>query len=220
MESKVFSKIAWYLIILTESKQQWLCYHYLSFNANLMSTLGTSTSDMEMCWIILNWCRITIPTVLKIHAGPAAQAQLKVFSHYFMFSNSIFPVDDQLCFIWDSNTAYQPYPDSKVHGATQGPPGSCRTQMGPMLAPWTLLSGYKWHAHIKFLHTLWSTSLQHLMVPSVHTTSDHTAFSRESTLHPKPGIHADNAGYKYVINHPFIWVGAKSHYKCQHGILW
>ena len=37
------------------------------------------------------------------------------------------------------------YPDSKVHGAimgpTWGPPGSCRPQMGPMMAPWTLLSG-------------------------------------------------------------------------------
>ena len=32
-------------------------------------------------------------------------------------------------------------PDSKVHGPTWGPPGSCRPQMGPMLAPWTLLSG-------------------------------------------------------------------------------
>ena len=32
-------------------------------------------------------------------------------------------------------------PDSKVHGANMGPPGSCRPQMGPMLAPWTLLTG-------------------------------------------------------------------------------
>ena len=32
-------------------------------------------------------------------------------------------------------------PDSKIHGANMGPPGSCRPQMGPMLAPWTLLSG-------------------------------------------------------------------------------
>ena len=27
-------------------------------------------------------------------------------------------------------------------GPTWGPPGSCRPQMGPMLAPWTLLPGY------------------------------------------------------------------------------
>ena len=35
------------------------------------------------------------------------------------------------------------YPDSKVHGANMGPTwaGSCRPQMGPILAPWILLSG-------------------------------------------------------------------------------
>ena len=30
---------------------------------------------------------------------------------------------------------------AKFMEPTWGPPGSCRTQMGPMLAPWTLLSG-------------------------------------------------------------------------------
>ena len=30
---------------------------------------------------------------------------------------------------------------AKVHGATWGPSGADRTQVGPMLAPWTLLSG-------------------------------------------------------------------------------
>ena len=29
-------------------------------------------------------------------------------------------------------------------GPTWGPPGSCRPQMGPMLAPWTLLSGLEY----------------------------------------------------------------------------
>ena len=29
----------------------------------------------------------------------------------------------------------------KLMGPTWGPPGSCRPQMGPILAPWTLLSG-------------------------------------------------------------------------------
>ena len=32
-------------------------------------------------------------------------------------------------------------PDSKVHGANMGPPGSCRPQMGSMLAPWTSSGG-------------------------------------------------------------------------------
>ena len=33
------------------------------------------------------------------------------------------------------------HPNSKVHGAKMGPPGSCQPQTGPMLAPWNLLSG-------------------------------------------------------------------------------
>ena len=34
------------------------------------------------------------------------------------------------------------YPDSKIHGAKWGPSGANRIQVGPMLAPWTLLYGY------------------------------------------------------------------------------
>ena len=34
-------------------------------------------------------------------------------------------------------------------GPTWGPPGSCRPQMGPMLAPWTLLSGMFCSEHTK-----------------------------------------------------------------------
>ena len=35
---------------------------------------------------------------------------------------------------------WYPCRDSKVHGPTWGPSGADRTQVGPMLAPWTLLS--------------------------------------------------------------------------------
>ena len=35
-------------------------------------------------------------------------------------------------------------------GPTWGPPGSCRPPIGPMLAPWTLLSGYRsWFSDIR-----------------------------------------------------------------------
>ena len=40
----------------------------------------------------------------------------------------------------DSSGAVNLY--AKFMGPTWGPPGSCRPHMGPMLAPWTLLSGY------------------------------------------------------------------------------
>ena len=38
-------------------------------------------------------------------------------------------------------TDWQKNPDSKVHGAYMGPTLADRTQVGPMLAQWTLLSG-------------------------------------------------------------------------------
>ena len=34
----------------------------------------------------------------------------------------------------------QGIPDNKVHGVNMGPSGADRTQVGPMLAPWSLLS--------------------------------------------------------------------------------
>ena len=42
--------------------------------------------------------------------------------------------------------------DRKVHGAYMGPPESCRPQMGPMLTPWTLLSG---SVHNRMIPTVW-----------------------------------------------------------------
>ena len=36
------------------------------------------------------------------------------------------------------------YPDGKVHGAKMGPTWVLPAPDGPMLAPWTLLSGYIW----------------------------------------------------------------------------
>ena len=49
-----------------------------------------------------------------------------------------------LCFVYDRRkwctTSYL-IPDSKVMWPTWGPPWSCRPQVGPTLAPWTLLSG-------------------------------------------------------------------------------
>ena len=42
---------------------------------------------------------------------------------------------------WEDSTLMVVCSDSKVHMAHVGPPGSCRPPVGPMLAPWTLLSG-------------------------------------------------------------------------------
>ena len=42
---------------------------------------------------------------------------------------------------------------AKFMGPTWGPTGSCRTQMGPMLAPWTLLSGQASNLDVLETHT-------------------------------------------------------------------
>ena len=49
---------------------------------------------------------------------------------------------------------------AKFVGPTWGPPGSCWTQMGPMLAPWTLLSG-KLTLGISWFCDNWTTILMY-----------------------------------------------------------
>ena len=49
---------------------------------------------------------------------------------------------------------------AKFMGPTWGPPGSCRPQMGPMLAPWTLQSGkvtslLKYNSHCSVTQSHW-----------------------------------------------------------------
>ena len=60
---------------------------------------------------------------------------------------------------------------SKFMGPTWGPPGSSRPQMGPMLAPWTLLSGLI-HLSLSGVPDLWDRNkilsggdLSHYQVP-------------------------------------------------------
>ena len=73
---------------------------------------------------------------------------------------------------------------TKLMGPTWGPPGSCRPQMGPMLAPWTLLSGnipnhlshrHRWsymhecprQKQVYLLHRGWSVWSNQLCIPLI-----------------------------------------------------
>ena len=50
---------------------------------------------------------------------------------------------------------------TRFMGPTWDPPGSCQPQMGPMLAPWTLLSGITGITHMVFLSlcfVFWSST--------------------------------------------------------------
>ena len=44
---------------------------------------------------------------------------------------------------------------ARLMGPTWGPSGADRTQAGPMLAPWTLLSGNIYDLGIRFVQTMW-----------------------------------------------------------------
>ena len=60
-------------------------------------------------------------------------------------------------------------PDNKVHGANMGPIWGRQDPGGPMLAPWTLLSGVPLIAHFKqhIYQRLIKTLIQHLFYKSV-----------------------------------------------------
>ena len=60
---------------------------------------------------------------------------LQLIGVYFNEKDSLLPVQDRM------NPLEITPQIAKFMGPTWGPPGSCRPQMGPMLAPWTLLSG-------------------------------------------------------------------------------
>ena len=58
---------------------------------------------------------------------------------------------------------------AKFTGPTWGPPGSCQPQMGPMLVPWTLLSGGM-YGIVTSAVNVWSTCLVYLMAVNVMYT--------------------------------------------------
>ena len=54
---------------------------------------------------------------------------------------------------------------AKFMGPTWGPPGSCRPQMGPMLAPWTLLSGAgKTASWYRRSHSIYLRVISHISI--------------------------------------------------------
>ena len=87
---------------------------------------------------------------------------------------------------------------ARFMGPPWGPPGSCRPQVGPMLAPWTLLSGifyeiycpYHWllavgvprHSHIRFQSTAATIELPDDNIAWHSATKIDTAMAANDTL--------------------------------------
>ena len=55
---------------------------------------------------------------------------------------------------------------------TWGPPGSCRPKMGPMLAPWTLLSGTMLSTHPCLFLSISNTYSGHISLPQKRTSAN------------------------------------------------
>ena len=65
-------------------------------------------------------------------------------------------------------------------GPPWGPPGSCRPQMGPMLAPWNLQSGSPLYHNLRKLSHFWMTDAIALL-PTPHACRIWESMSLEST---------------------------------------
>ena len=94
-------------------------------------------------------------------------------------------------------------------GPTWGPPGSCSPQMGPMLAPWTLLSGYKRTSSINCaVSNIWdSWNNIHQSINCIDGANN--AICNHSESYPRTLIN-DTDGEDYAISrknihHSYLW---------------
>ena len=72
--------------------------------------------------------------------------------------------NEERVLILTNSTQCLPSQTAKFMGPTWGPPGSCRPQMGPMLAPWTLISGFV--LRYQTVNTLWKWLVWQVCSPS------------------------------------------------------
>ena len=91
----------------------------------ILTTIMTRISDYthSFIWVVITHpCLIWTAVQINRRLSYRREIQHPTFSH-------------ECTYPWPSQIA-------KFMGTTWGPPGPCRPQMSPMLAPWTLLSGY------------------------------------------------------------------------------
>ena len=100
---------------------------------------------------------------------------MPIFTRHQCVSKDLFV---SIFFLWIMIVRKAPSQITKFMGPTWGRPGSCRPQTGPIMAPWTLLSGYvpycdrclSWQRHnslIIFSRLCYIAILKHVL-PSVH----------------------------------------------------
>ena len=116
-----------------------MCASALEYNSDMVKRKDKSATVLSSKSITFH---VIICDVLK---------RCKVlFENNYQFScgRDIYVKNDQ-CFI--SDRGYRNPQIAKFMEPTWGPPGYCGPQMGPMLAPWTLLSGWLWQNQTEWL---------------------------------------------------------------------
>ena len=101
-------------------------YSYFYYSSTIL------TWNMENLILIstgVNFCDMAGQVQWPSHELPLGMM------HWWIIGNSAY----LLCLLGSITIITQ---IARFMGPTWGPPGSCRPQVGPMLAPWTLLSGY------------------------------------------------------------------------------
>ena len=112
-------------------------YHY---DDVIMSTIASQITSLTIVYSTIysgadqskHQSSASLAFVWRIHRGPVNSP------HKWPVTRKMFPFDDVIM----RTTSHAPSQIAKFMRPTWGPPGSCRPQMGPMLAPWTFLTGF------------------------------------------------------------------------------
>ena len=115
---------------------------YPSRGSVLFCGIHLRSISQDVLKICINWwnefknciTKITATSLRGQWVNVGSTGWLGVYSAADLYPNQRGP--------WPVTSYGLTIPDSKVLWPTWGPPGSCRPQMGPMLAQWTMLSGY------------------------------------------------------------------------------
>ena len=84
---------------------------------------------------------------------------------------------------------------------TWGPSGADRTQLGPMLAPWTLLSGWSWYKQKGFFHILRDprkTADRRLHITALGLFVDRPNGEGKLINRPLLTVESQTPGYSYI----------------------
>ena len=133
------ANIAW-VTLIGRSTGTWMQQHLLPMMKWPSSELSylQMQSDARCSWVWLKHGARKL-FMVKLHnyvLKTVAYTSTELQQHHIIVT--VHPVYQQW---WQHSHALSQPQIAKFMGPTRGPPGSCRPQMGPMLAPWTLLSG-------------------------------------------------------------------------------